>query len=168
MTAAAPAYTIRRYVGPKVADIPVGGRFIGDFGGRSIGILNVDGRFHAFLNRCPHLSGPLCNGEVLGLVYADGPGNLRFAPDRKMLICPWHGWEFDLETGRSYVHPARLRARRIPFEIENGERVAEELADGTVVQLVRGPYTAEVYEVSIESDYLVIAVREQVTTEETQ
>jgi nitrite reductase/ring-hydroxylating ferredoxin subunit len=165
MTPAPSAFVIRRYVGPKVADVPQGGRFIGEFGGRSIGILNVDGRFHAFLNRCPHLSGPLCRGEVLGLVYADGPGNIRFAPERKMLTCPWHGWEFDLETGRSYVNPTRLRARRIPVEIENGERVAEELADGTVVQLVPGPYTAEVYEVSVESDYLVIAVREQAPEE---
>ncbi|MBO0874620.1 MAG: Rieske (2Fe-2S) protein [Pseudonocardia sp.] len=162
MSAPAPTFAVRRYVGPKVSDVPEGGRYIGEFGGRSIGILNVEGRFHAFLNRCPHLSGPLCEGEVLGLVYADGPGNLKFAPERKMLTCPWHGWEFDLETGRSYVNPSRLRARRIPVEVENGKRVVEQLADGSVVQLVRGPYTAEVFEVSVEDEYLVIAVREQV------
>lgn len=157
---ARPRFVLRRYVGPKASDIPVGGRYVGDFGGKRIGILNVDGRFHAFLDRCPHLGGPLCRGEVIGLVYAKGPGQLCFDPDRKMLTCPWHGWEFDVETGQSYWNPTGLRVRPVPVEVESGERVATELADGTVVRLTKGPYVAQTFEVTVEDDYLVVTVRE--------
>ena len=105
-----PQFVMRKYIGPRVDEVPVGGRFIGNFGGRDVGILNVDGKFYAFLHRCPHLSGPLCEGSVLGLVYSNGPGDVQFDAKRKMLTCPWHGWEFDLETGQSYWNPAGLRA----------------------------------------------------------
>lgn len=152
---------MRKYIGPRVEDVPPGGRFIGNFGGRDIGILNVDGRFYAFLHRCPHLSGPLCEGTVLGLVYSDGPGDIKFDAKRKMLTCPWHGWEFDLDTGQSYWNPAGLRARPMPVEVETGAKVVAELADGTAVQLVKGPYVAEKFKVTVESEYLVVAIRER-------
>jgi 3-phenylpropionate/trans-cinnamate dioxygenase ferredoxin subunit len=161
MTATArPAFELRRYVGPRVSDVPVGGRYIGEFGGKRIGILNVAGKFHAFLDRCPHLGGPLCHGDVIGLVYSTGPGEVSFDPDRKMLTCPWHGWEFDLATGQSYWNPNKLRVRPVPVEVENGERVAAELTDGTVVLLTKGPYVAETFDVTVDSDYLVVTVRE--------
>lgn len=154
-------FVMRKYIGPRVDEIPVGGRFIGDFGGRQIGILNVDGEFYAFLHRCPHLSGPLCDGVVLGLVYSRGPGDVRFDASRKMLTCPWHGWEFDLKTGQSYWNPAGLRARPMPVTVEHGAQVAAELADGTAVQLVKGPYVAQTYDVTVESDYIVLTIRER-------
>ncbi|HEX4258196.1 MAG TPA: Rieske 2Fe-2S domain-containing protein, partial [Streptosporangiaceae bacterium] len=80
---------------------------------------------------------------------------------RKMLTCPWHGWEFDLETGQSYWNPNGLRARPMPVEVETGAKVVAELADGTAVPLVKGPYVAEKFKVTVESDYLVVAIREQ-------
>jgi len=154
-------FVMRKYVGPRVDEIPEGGRFIGDFGGRQVGILNVGGKFYAFLHRCPHLSGPLCEGTVLGLVYSPGPGDIRLDSKRKMLTCPWHGWEFDLETGQSYWNPAGLRVRQMPVEVEHGDQVAAELADGTAVTLYKGPYKAEKFDVTVESDYLVVTIRER-------
>ncbi len=156
-----PAFVMRKYVGPRVDEVPVGGRFIGDFGGREVGILNVDGKFYAFLHRCPHLSGPLCEGKVLGLVYSKGPGDIRFDANRKMLTCPWHGWEFDLDTGQSYWNPSGLRARPMPVEIENGATVVAELEDGSAVPLIKGPYVAQTFQVAVESDYLVVMIRER-------
>ena len=156
-----PRFVMRKYIGPRVDEVPAGGRFIGNFGGRDIGILNVDGRFYAFLHRCPHLSGPLCEGSVLGLVYSNGPGDVQFDSKRKMLTCPWHGWEFDLETGQSYWNPNGLRARPMPVEVETGAKVEAELADGTAIPLVKGPYVAEKFKVTVESDYLVVAIRER-------
>jgi nitrite reductase/ring-hydroxylating ferredoxin subunit len=156
-----PRFVMRKYIGPRVDEVPVGGRFIGNFGGRDIGILNVDGKFYAFLHRCPHLSGPLCEGSVLGLVYSNGPGDIQFDAKRKMLTCPWHGWEFDLDTGQSYWNPAGLRARPMPVEVESGAEVVAELEDGTAVPLIKGPYVAEKYAVTVESDYLVVLIRER-------
>jgi nitrite reductase/ring-hydroxylating ferredoxin subunit len=157
----APRFAIRKYVGPRVDEVPPGSRYIDTFGQREVGILNVDGRFYAFLNRCPHLSGPLCEGVVLGLVHSTGPGQIELDDQRKMLTCPWHGWEFDLETGQSYWNPAGLRARQLPVAVEDGPSVRQELASGAAVRLVKGPYVAETFEVAVESDYLVVSIREQ-------
>lgn len=72
--------------------------------GREIGVLNVDGEYHAFLNRCPHQGGPVCEGLVRPRVTAEWPGpgereERDVNDDALTLSCPWHGWEYDLESG---------------------------------------------------------------------
>ena len=44
---------------------------------------------------------------------------LQHDPKRKNIVCPWHGWEFDLRTGR---HPGgeRFALRRAKLEITDG------------------------------------------------
>lgn len=68
-----------------------------------IGVFNVNGEFYALPNRCIHQRGPLCEGKVLPDVEPeyDGPGTRvkEKYVDRKVIKCPWHGWEYDLETG---------------------------------------------------------------------
>jgi nitrite reductase/ring-hydroxylating ferredoxin subunit len=36
------------------------------------------------------------------------------------LVCPWHGWEYDLTTGEN-VADRRLLLRRYPVLIRNGD-----------------------------------------------
>ena len=129
-----------------------------DVGGREIGVFKVDGDFYALLHLCPHLGGPLCLGDVLGLIESDGPGDLRLDPERKMLTCPWHGWEFDMKTGKSYWDPGRTRARQFPVMVESGSVVAETL-ESTVAGRQPGPYTAEVIPVSVEDEYVIVTMR---------
>lgn len=145
---------VERHVVARVDEIPAGGRLIVEVGGREIGIFNVDGELHAFLHRCPHLGGPLCQGDVLGLVQSDGPGDVRVDAGRKFLVCPWHGWEFDIRTGQSYFDPVRTRARHYPLQVAKGADLHPD-ADGRVP----GPYVATRFPVSIEEDYVVIALR---------
>ena len=90
-------------------------------------MFNVDGELYGLLNRCPHQGGPMCEGRMVGLLTAERPGKLRFDKDHKLLACPWHGWEFDVKTGQSDCDPARLRLRKFPVEVENGQIVASEL-----------------------------------------
>ena len=148
----------QRYLVARAAEIEEGGRLIVDVGGREIGVFKIDGEFYALLHRCPHLGGPLCLGEVLGLIESDGPGDLRLDAERKMLTCPWHGWEFDMKTGRSYWDPARMRARNFPVVVEPGSAVAEAF-EGTLAGRQPGPYTAEVIPVAVEDDYVVVTMR---------
>lgn len=54
-------------------------------GNRMICIANEDGRYSAMDNVCAHRGGPLGQGVV----------------DAGKLVCPWHGWQFDLLTGNS-------------------------------------------------------------------
>jgi 3-phenylpropionate/trans-cinnamate dioxygenase ferredoxin subunit len=156
-------YRTRRYVVAKVKDVPEGGHVICDLGGRQIGVFRLDGEFHAILHRCPHLGGPLCEGTIIGLVESEGPGDVRLNNGRKMLTCPWHGWEFDIKTGQSYFDPIRMRARQYPVSVEDGRTVLHALESGQE-EPVPGPYRAEVYPVAVEDEYVVVTLREAVAT----
>jgi 3-phenylpropionate/trans-cinnamate dioxygenase ferredoxin subunit len=149
---------MKRYVVARADEIPEGGRTIVEAGGREIGIYKLKGRFHALLNRCPHLGGPLCKGGVVSEIYAPVPGDVRGDASKLFVTCPWHNWEFDVETGQSYWSPKGPRARLFPVNVEHGETVATALEGGTA-ERVPGPYKAEVVPVSVESDYIVIAMR---------
>jgi nitrite reductase/ring-hydroxylating ferredoxin subunit len=46
---------------------------------------------------------------------------LRFS-DRRNIVCPWHGWEFDIETGQALVDP-RVRAQTYPVTVEDEQIV---------------------------------------------
>lgn len=142
-------------------EIPPGARKIVSIGGREIGVFNIDGTYRAFLNRCPHMGGALCEGDVLGLVESDGPGDFRLDEGRRFLTCPLHAWEFDVETGQSYLDPTTLRARVFPVETQPvgvsgaDPADAEQGPDGRVP----GPYVAENFDVTIERDAVVVHVR---------
>lgn len=72
--------------------------------GLSIALFNVEGEYYAVSNRCTHKGGPL--GE--GFLNSELP---TFNEEDKTVHCPWHFWEFDLETGKNPVNPdASIRA----------------------------------------------------------
>jgi nitrite reductase (NADH) small subunit/3-phenylpropionate/trans-cinnamate dioxygenase ferredoxin subunit len=58
--------------------------------GTTLAIANVDGKFYAINNTCLHRGGPLGQGELQG----------------KILTCPWHGWQYDVTTGKLTMNPA--------------------------------------------------------------
>jgi nitrite reductase/ring-hydroxylating ferredoxin subunit len=165
----------KKYVVARASDILEGQRLIVDVAGRSIGIFNIEGRFYAFLNRCPHRGAELCKGEVLGLVRSKRPGEWELDSSRKFLVCPWHGWEFDVETGHSWFDPNRMKARPFSIDVESGEVVKEELEGGEAVRpgadvarfvdpvthRIKGPYEADKIPVTIEDDYIVLSLRRQ-------
>ena len=167
-----------RFVVGKCADFPEGARLIVEVQGRSIGIFKVDGRFHAILNRCPHRGAELCKGDVVGLVESERPGDVRLNRDRKFLVCPWHGWEYDLESGQSWFDASRTRARTFPVNIEEGDSLSAAVAEGStrpldetsamvvdpVMHRIKGPYIAELLPISIEEDYVVVSLRNVVRT----
>lgn len=74
--------------------------------GRMVCIANVDGQIHAMSNVCVHRGGPLGQGSV----------------ERGRVVCPWHGWEFNPETGAALHNPQH---RVDTYEIRiDGEDVA--------------------------------------------
>lgn len=100
----------------RVGEIPPGGRKIVEAGGRSIGIFNVGGTIVAVLNVCPHELAPVCLGRTTGTALPSPPGEWRWGREGEILACPWHGWEFDLLTGKALVDKRRLR--RYPVTVE--------------------------------------------------
>ena len=150
-----------RHVVARTADIPEGGRLIVDVKGHSIGIFHQHGKYYALLNRCPHLGAELCRGDVVSLLESERPGEYTHDPSRVFLACPWHGWEFELETGQSYVDPRKMRVRRYDVSTAAGAEVnaAQDCAEAATEDgLTKGPYVAESFPIDIEDDYLVITL----------
>jgi len=129
-----------------VSELPPGTRKLVNVKGRAIAIFNIKGEFFALFNRCPHQGGSLCHGSLTGLVESTGPGDYRYSRDGEILRCPWHGWEFDIRTGQSYLNPRRVKARNYPVEIETGTALA------------KGPYVAETVPIKVEDEYLVVTI----------
>jgi nitrite reductase/ring-hydroxylating ferredoxin subunit len=111
-----------RHVVCATADLPPGGRRIFEVRGRSIGVFNVDGRFYALHNGCPHRGGPLCEGRLGGTTLPARGHAFDFGLEGRVLRCAWHGWEFDVTTGRALADPS-VRARSYAVDVEDGELV---------------------------------------------
>jgi nitrite reductase/ring-hydroxylating ferredoxin subunit len=154
MEAGATGTAGRVVLGP-VSDFPEGTTRRVEVEGRAIAIFNVDGSFYALRDVCPHQGAPLSKGPVIGSVSATAPGCYVYRPEEKRVRCPWHGWEYDLRTGRSSFDPKRSRVRAFAVSVEHGSALA---ADATPDEQGRlpGPYVAETFAISIEDDYVVI------------
>ena len=113
-----------KHVVARVADIPPGERRIVELEGRSIGVFNVHGTFYALRNTCPHQAAPLCLGAIKGMTMPSRPGEYVWAREGEIIRCPWHGWEFDITTGRSIFNPHRIRVATYEVTVEaDDERV---------------------------------------------
>jgi nitrite reductase (NADH) small subunit len=75
-------------------------RVVGD---EMVALSNVDGAWHAIDGLCPHQGGPLGRGTLCG----------------EVLTCPWHGWQFDVTTGKHRLS-ASVRQRVHEAREENG------------------------------------------------
>ena len=89
------------------------------FGELEIAVFNVKGDFHAYLNDCAHRGGPVCQGKILGKVEevlaADKTSRgLRFSDEHTHIVCPWHGYEYNLKTG---VNAGDKRVRLKKYEV---------------------------------------------------
>jgi nitrite reductase/ring-hydroxylating ferredoxin subunit/multimeric flavodoxin WrbA len=64
-------------------------------GGRAVALSFKDGKFGAVAGRCPHVGGPLGEGQLAG----------------DAIVCPWHGWSFHRCDGKSAKgHPVAVAA----------------------------------------------------------
>lgn len=58
--------------------------------GKAVALANVGGKYYAINNTCLHRGGPLGQGDLNGAV----------------VTCPWHGWQYDVTTGKVKQNPA--------------------------------------------------------------
>jgi nitrite reductase/ring-hydroxylating ferredoxin subunit len=133
-----------KHVVAAVKDIPPGGRKVIQVNGRAIVVFNLDGEFFALNDRCPHKGGPLSKGLLTAALESSEPGEYRTSRRGEIIRCPWHSWEYDIRTGKSWCDPDRVRTRRYAVSVETGAR------------LVEGPYTAETFPVTVEDEYVVV------------
>jgi nitrite reductase (NADH) small subunit len=112
----------RRHVICAASELPPGERRIVVLEGFEIGVFNVGGRFHALRNRCPHHGGALCEGPICGTALPDGDRGYAYGRAGELIRCAWHGWEFEIATGRALVDP-KIRAKTYPVSVEEGSVV---------------------------------------------
>ena len=70
-------------------ELPLGAAREVEFEGRVYALFNVDGQISAIDGICPHQGGPLADGPLEGTT----------------VTCPWHGWQFDVRTGKTPLGP---------------------------------------------------------------
>ncbi|MFB6309682.1 MAG: Rieske (2Fe-2S) protein [Salinirussus sp.] len=103
------------------ADLEEGSRAFVEVGGVEIAVFNVEGEYYAVANYCVHQGGPLCEGELTGRYgMAEDGWSWTYDPTEKNVVCPWHGWKFDVTTGRS-PDDDRYVAPTYDVEVEDGE-----------------------------------------------
>ncbi|HEX8200775.1 MAG TPA: Rieske 2Fe-2S domain-containing protein [Isosphaeraceae bacterium] len=86
-------------------ELPPGGSKEVEHDGRIYALFNVAGRISAIDGICAHQGGPLAEGQLEGT----------------LVTCPWHGWQFDVRTGRNTlggrqqqaVYEVRLEGRDV-------------------------------------------------------
>jgi len=139
----------------KVDELPVGQRKIVDLKGRSVGVFNIDGEYHAIRNVCPHELAELCRGIVTGTTAPSKPGEYKWIKDGRIIRCPSHGWEFDITTGQSVFNPHRVRVRSYEVTVESEQRPGEPAGTRTVGENEDDP-SLEKYEVTVEDQWIVV------------
>jgi nitrite reductase (NADH) small subunit len=110
-----------RYEIGAVEDFPAGSHRVVTIGRLEIGVFNLDGEFFALPNLCPHAQGPLCEGPVTGEWLCSAASGWRFDYDGrgKIIVCPWHGAEFDIPTGRC-LSSDKFKVRSFPVTVADG------------------------------------------------
>ena len=89
-----------------VEELPPGTVKIVHAGEISVGVYNLNGEFFAIEDRCSHDDGPLCEGD--------------FDCDDGVAICPRHGANIDIRTGRALSLPAVEPVATFPVRVDDG------------------------------------------------
>ena len=90
----------------RVADCPPGSSLEVVAEDRVLALFNVEGEIVAIDGVCPHQGGPLGKGRLNGCI----------------VTCPWHGWQFNVNSGQHELNPSIAQAafptRRVGDTIE--------------------------------------------------
>ena len=75
-------------------------------GAIALGVYNLSGEYFALEDRCSHDDGPLCEGD--------------FDCDEGVAICPRHGANIDIRSGRALTLPAVETVQTYPVRVVDG------------------------------------------------
>jgi len=89
----------------SIKDVVEGKSFCSKAGEKTLALFKTKTGYTAIDNLCPHAGGPLCEGSV-----KDG-----------LVTCPWHGSQFEIETGEVVHGPAKVGVQTYPVEIRGDE-----------------------------------------------
>lgn len=76
-----------------------------DVDGLPVALANVGGTIYAFSDSCRHMGGPLSSGVLRDAI----------------ITCPWHGWAYDVRTGKAVIPPVGLRIPTYAVHLEGAD-----------------------------------------------
>ena len=88
----------------RVTALPPGMGRVVTVKGQELAVFNVEGKFHAMDNRCPHQDYPLGMSPIFN----------------NLVICIGHAWRFDIKSGECHSVPG-VRVRTYEVTIEGDE-----------------------------------------------
>ena len=88
----------------KTTEVPPGSIREVQIDGKAVALANVGGKFYAISNTCLHRGGPLGQGALQATT----------------VTCPWHGWQYDVTTGKVVQNPS-VGVACYPAEIRGDE-----------------------------------------------
>jgi nitrite reductase (NADH) small subunit len=107
-------------VGPLDA-FPIGAPTRVDIPGKDVFVLRAPGDvLFAVKNTCPHQGGPLCLGKVDGTWVPSAPGEYEWGLEYRVIRCPYHTYEYDLESGRPLGVPGVDKLIRYDVRVDGG------------------------------------------------
>jgi 3-phenylpropionate/trans-cinnamate dioxygenase ferredoxin component len=86
------------------SELPSGERLFVEIGDKPIVIFNIAGQLFAIGDVCSHDDGPLGDGTLEG----------------NNIVCPRHGAEFDVRTGKVMSMPAVVDIPAYPVQVRDG------------------------------------------------
>ena len=87
-----------------LTEIPPGTLAEVEINGTPYAICNLNGKIYCVDGVCPHADGPLAQGALHG----------------STIVCPWHGWEFDVRTGANELgYDCKLNT--YPSSVQDGQ-----------------------------------------------
>ncbi|HZW58175.1 MAG TPA: Rieske 2Fe-2S domain-containing protein [Nitrososphaerales archaeon] len=103
--------------------------YIVEVNGKRVGVYRFGAKYFAYENQCPHEGGPVAEGKVVGhyeCKLSEGPvkrdiASEGFSEESMDIVCPWHGIQFDLQTGECR---GSQRLKLTPYEVvQDGEMI---------------------------------------------
>jgi|SRR5208283_453250 len=123
----------------KTSEIPTGTMKHVEAGGKELCIANVNGKFYAIGDRCPHMNAPLSMGTLKGPI----------------VTCPLHSSQFDVTTGKKISGPIEEKmegVEKLPPEfLKTMARMMEIMAPVKT-------YNAQVFTVRIDGPKIFVNV----------
>lgn len=93
----------------NTSELPPGSGKLVEANGQAVALFNVDGKYFAIDDACPHADGPLNEGAL----------------DGNVVTCPWHGAQFDVTTGKVLCAPARSDVKSYPVTVDGEDLFVE-------------------------------------------
>ena len=89
-----------------------------------IGVFAHEGAYYAYANHCANSGGPACEGitipRVLELIADDKTYVGQTFSDQMNIVCPWHGWEYDMKTG-VFAGDSKYRLKKYETIVRSGD-----------------------------------------------